>query len=367
MGCSFSENENSIAATNGILKVKIDSKSPKTEFSKQIATLSILGLEETERSLLDGISRLIQTEEDIIIFDDQLLTGYRFNKQGKFLNSINSVGKGPNEYEQITDVIYRNNNIEIYNGLREELLRYDKFGVFQDKLRIPYTPDRILFIENHYLLSRSNKPSLDSMNYHLIWLDDKMNELKRSNPYDKPNPFPLPLFFSDFRTFKNKTFYSLPFNDTIYGVSNGTAKPLIHFDFGEDWLWTEELLNKQVASMRTVAQKNAPWWIYSWLVSDSRIEVSYYIGFEEIRDGFFNRETNKFYLYSYPWEIQDAEPPHRWLGYEGDQTLMAISTDALELLLMELESDKYKTIGYLSLEQILNSENPVVLKIEYEN
>ena len=125
--------------------------------------IEFIPLETTEESLLDNNLRDITiTEKDIFLFDYN--KGYRFDRRGKFVNSIGSKGQGPEEFvrpmRMAVDTInrwiyffdYTRNIVKYdYNGKHIETLATKGYGF---GLLLINAPGQFVIDNNNYLFSK---------------------------------------------------------------------------------------------------------------------------------------------------------------------------------------------------------------------
>lgn len=106
----------------------------------------ILGLEETEKSRVGAIGKLVKVDTLLFVMDNRLaMRVFVFNANtGKFINSIGKVGNGPGEYTDINDfaVDTSNSTVSLLCG-RNSVLSYDYKGAFKWKKEISLFADKM--------------------------------------------------------------------------------------------------------------------------------------------------------------------------------------------------------------------------------
>ena len=73
---------------------------------------------------------------------------YRYNQNGRYMNSIGAKGRGSNEYIYLTDVMVDNyGNIAIHSMGESALLTYSPDGQFLERKEFPYSPERFFSLK----------------------------------------------------------------------------------------------------------------------------------------------------------------------------------------------------------------------------
>jgi len=118
----------------------------------------LVRLETTNESLIAQINRLIVYENRYFIFDHQNKSIFIFDESGKYISKINSIGKGPGEYIQLSDftIDVKNQRIVLLCDIPSCLIYYDINGQFLDQeknsnLKRYIAADQdVLFFVNHF-------------------------------------------------------------------------------------------------------------------------------------------------------------------------------------------------------------------------
>ena len=174
----------------------------------------IIPLEFNEYSLIDNNSSIKKDGKDLFIYNrNKANPVLHFDMDGNFLNTIGSVGLGPNEFTEILDVIVDENNSTI------EILSYNSIIFFSysgkpfktEKIDIPASS---FTKENDYYWFYIGN-DITYSKYRLFQTDDKFNII---NNYlsDKSNM--LPIMEYNFRQSPFNTFRESFFNN-IYNIN----------------------------------------------------------------------------------------------------------------------------------------------------
>ncbi len=128
-------------------------------------------LESKEESHFSEMSYFLLSTEEFYILDPQKKhMVFRFNSEGKFLNTIGKKGGGPGEYNSAVDALVDGDNIEILsNNVSSDVYRYSKDGDFIEKqiyepkypvsfVKVPETTDYLFYCSfGDFKVSRVSK------------------------------------------------------------------------------------------------------------------------------------------------------------------------------------------------------------------
>jgi hypothetical protein len=217
-----------------IFRLKVDfSNTGKVKMSDLFSEIKYIPLE-TNPDCLIGYMHIAVFGKDIIIGSSTgAINGgqglYRFSDEGKFLNKIGILGRGPGEYSDYCDVCLIGDTVFVLSTFTRNINCYTLNGVFLKNyhLNIDAPPKSIVQLNDKSYMISLSRPS--SMGY-LIKTDRNFN-IKTGYIKKLPlNGTPLP---SMFQKTKNQIFYYYNYIDTIFDISQGYPVPSIKVDFGE--------------------------------------------------------------------------------------------------------------------------------------
>ena len=153
---------------------------------------------------------------------------HRFNQNGKYLNSIGSYGRGPNEYIYLTDVMVdHHGNIGIYSVGTGVLLTYSPEGLFLERIELPYSPERFASLNGfhyHYMGMVGS-----GMDYRLYVTDNSGQTVGTFIPSPAAPAVPNAQTFS----LSGSTLNLCPAEgNDIYHLNDGKMEVAYNFDFG---------------------------------------------------------------------------------------------------------------------------------------
>ena len=195
----------------GFLSIPVDSNEDNSlKLSEISESVEAIELEVTDESLISSVMDVLYTDNYYIIRDRKNLMS--FDKKGKFIRKIGSVGQGPGEYENIIDVAVDNDNEKIFIYTNKgKIICYDFNGFFLKETPTEYYKNiRNIFWIDGKLLAASEQVNNDSSNLHHIVL----YSISATN---------LSVIDSiEITKFKSESFGAIVYNDYISQERNNT-------------------------------------------------------------------------------------------------------------------------------------------------
>jgi hypothetical protein len=193
--------------------------------------IEFLPLETTDECLLDEELDITVTRTDILVYD--LNKGYRFDRNGKFINSIGTRGQGPRELVKPMKMTVDTLNRWVYFFDIGKVVKYDYEGNFVETFRMEFgryrlalvTPGLFLIDYPNYLFSKPNE------RFSMYFYSEKEKRLlsRFSCDYDKKIPG-MAICFPIVYKFNNDLYLKDFWSDTIYvadGVYDANAYAVI--------------------------------------------------------------------------------------------------------------------------------------------
>lgn len=189
-------------------------------------SIKYIPLETNDFSLFGEIDKLcMDSQDNIFVLDKQGTNAiYMFGRKGEFKRRIGQIGRGPGEYDEISDFnVYRDSVIEIYDAGQDKIIRYDTVGKMIDEINgITMGDARFFHIGDTLGFYRSN--GNNAFNLRVIIKDKESSYLKQTcgEWRDKGN-----YFHSD----GSHIYCTDNYNDTLYLITQGTLDPFLYIDF----------------------------------------------------------------------------------------------------------------------------------------
>ena len=110
----------------------------------------IVPLETTPECLISPIDKLEIADDKLYLLDNEQDFIFIFSRQGKFINKIDDIGRGPEEYYELSDFHIDDSLIYVTVGSgRNKVICYDLNGVYQKSFATGYPAQRITTDSNY--------------------------------------------------------------------------------------------------------------------------------------------------------------------------------------------------------------------------
>ncbi|WP_129588220.1 6-bladed beta-propeller [Capnocytophaga sp. oral taxon 878] len=204
------------------------------DFGNIVKEVKIVPLETTKNSLLDGIYKVITTDEYIYIMDNfkgkSLII---FTKEGKFIKRL-SHGQGPGELQRLYDIDYDFQTNELIAYQHSFFLFFDKEGNFLRQERLPINFDNFISLDNGYILRTApvqGNTHLDDKEGYTFLFTDKIFTLKSVAVYQP----------KDIKAMSAHTY--LYKNDSLITLAGRYSDSIYKYDAKKNKLYTEFVLD----------------------------------------------------------------------------------------------------------------------------
>lgn len=169
---------------NSIKKLDLNpflGKKTEFDFGSLVEEVKLIPLETTNESLVDGIYKIITTDEYIYIMDKYKGRNVIiFDRNGKFIKRFKQ-GQGPGEFSRLYDVDYDFNKNELVAYQHSFLLFFDKIGNFLRQERLPLGFNNFVVTDDGYIFKTLSKQGgnlhLGEKEKYTLLVTDKKFEL----------------------------------------------------------------------------------------------------------------------------------------------------------------------------------------------
>jgi hypothetical protein len=215
------------------IKVDIDKEPKVVDFNDYFVSSNVIALESIDESIFSRIDRLCLFNEQIYILDKQMNTVFIFNSNGKFIKKIHKIGKGPQEYQSLTDftIDRENGQIVLYSDRPYKLFFYDLSGNLIKTKKLNDLYNSISSLNGKIIFRNKHDDHKEYLLYAYDIKKDKMNGFFRLNQKDK-------IFKNDFIAHrpaltKDKFIHvSFPYSNLIYEYNDNSQAAKYFIDFG---------------------------------------------------------------------------------------------------------------------------------------
>lgn len=216
-------------------KITIDlSKTIEGNYDDYFSLKKVIYLD--KKSPLGQVSLIRQYKEKLFILDKKNTQQlFCFDLEGKLIWEFKSRGKGPLEYNQISDFVIneKKGTIDVLDSGSYKIINLDiNTGVAKTEFKLGfYGTEMVLCKNGNYLIYTGNLTVNNDLNYKLLLANSKQEVFSRNLPvyeYEKDK------YFVGYRSLEkctNTIYFTETLNDTIYTVKNDTLKTAYYVDF----------------------------------------------------------------------------------------------------------------------------------------
>ena len=217
--------------------------------SEYFSPIELVALETSDVSLVGGGPNVFF--RDSFIFVSSLTTTrvipeqrniLVFNRNGKFLNKIGALGRGPGEYIGINNIFFSHERQTIYVFDGFNIFEYEFCGLFIRSFPVPVVDGQGLWnvscVEDDVFVGSFLSGYLENLEYKYCLFDNNGEIIKcfPNNYYtDNMTTGNSWVISSTFASFKidDKLYLKDNINDTLYTLVNMDLQPMFVFDFGK--------------------------------------------------------------------------------------------------------------------------------------
>ena len=200
---------------------------------KLFSKIEIISLETNEQSLIQKISKVIEYNSRLYILDSRQKAILIFDKAGKFISKIHTVGRAPSEYSLLYDIA-----INTYSETLEALdpmgkiITYDLKGNYISSIYLPHPPMA------YHLISILNKYSILLHTEPYITTDDTFRIFSRkadsiTKQFNKQQEFIAWNIKGPLQVYKDTLFYSQAIHNEVYKIINDSLYHAYSWTFGK--------------------------------------------------------------------------------------------------------------------------------------
>lgn len=346
------------------------------DITKLIREISFTPLETGTDFLIGDIHKVLSDSDSYFIHDRNNNKLLRFDYDGRFLNTIGNIGRGPNEVIAIWDVALdkKNKLISILDSASGKLVRYDYSGIFFDTKPMYFFYKQHEYDVNSLVFNKGksfNKiQQLGSFSLILANLDQSPTH--KAFEYNFVNNRPINNFTTirPLRKFNNKIYYHHPHSNGIWKILNNKLIPFIKFNYEKyglsDDAWnfkinrekmSDLLLNHTYFNGEYVVNDKICFFMINGKNKGSSVffnqktqNVIYGSNFKETSDKPFNLE-----LFGNPISCRDD---NFFISVKSTVDLYNLKNKILKYPVMK---DKITKKDWAKLERIDETDNPIIV------
>lgn len=179
-----------------------------------------------------SVDKIIFVKDKIYILDKKFAKGvFIYSKNGEFIKRVGNIGRGPGEYDGVSDFDFDDNKI-IISDHPNKLLIFNEKGDFISRMTSDFTFSSFISVDNGYLFFNRYRSSVDNCFFNVIKTDKNLKFMQGYLPYKKDLLHSNTLsYVSHFVRTDNEILFSQGFTNTVYSYKNGQFTAKIKFNF----------------------------------------------------------------------------------------------------------------------------------------
>jgi|GEM_PF-3491208 len=367
IGCSENKSDNSAIANKDEFRVfDLNIESEKVKITDLIDNVEVIQLEETSDGLIGEVRQLFYDQNKFVVNDgaDHL---YVYTDEGEFISKVDRKGGGPIEYGAIQSFWLKRDTLLIYDIWRKSLKQYDLYGTYLGEVRVPIRVSHLYPNDTEYIGDMDRASLATDQRFNLIFFDHNFSKVTQSVPFKDSIPFPG-LAKNNFDLYGNKVVYKETFGDTVYIIDGRSTSPLLKLNFGEEYFWNDtEMIRDGNRALIEINRREKVWYLDAE-VGSRKVYISVSTSFSDsgLMQFLLDRSTGdlvKIDLRKSNEEKYSISP----LMWKEGALLVSLPTYDLEQITQALAPSKIQLRGGSNLESIINSENPVLAWIKFNN
>ena len=199
--------------------------------------IDYIPLETSSRCLIDQNAHFLVCEDFYLIGEDHQDLR-KFNLDGKFIGIFANNGRGPGEYQIITNLYFDadNQNVILFDGISNRLLYYNKQGVFEKSFDLPIPASNLHHLSGSTFIGESNYQLVMGSIHYSYFLFDSSGKVEPLYPQKENLKSMEVLVGSIFFKSGKLAYYMPPFCDTLYQFNMSQLVRKTHFKQGKLFL-----------------------------------------------------------------------------------------------------------------------------------
>lgn len=351
--------------------INIDVNATKVDFFESIESVEFVRLEETDNSLLERVYHYLPVPGGFAIPQKGSKKVFVFSETGEYRSVIDRFGQGPEEHSGFCCYWEEDGGVALFGRMMKVHI-YDLEGNHMGTKKLSFKgageAQAGYPYQDGYIVTTSGKLqqdfSLDVAGHHVVFFDNKLQIKFVRIPVKEVHPFPFGLS-KELIHHGDDIYYKKVLRDSVYKVVGDDLEPFMRFDFGDLWSWNDP--NTKYSMSTAFQEKKREDMIYEFepLFGKEKVFITYYYTLKKYYRGYVDIGSGKFY----PFNLRKADReefkiiPIDWFG---DRLLFSVDTYELEEFVQRLGKEKYSIKGNVALDEILQSENPVLAWVTFK-
>lgn len=351
--------EQSAVQEESFLSYNVNWDSPKSIF-EAMDEVELLVLEETPKSLIGVIRRILINEGHIFVLSNKSRGIFKFKITGEFVDKIEAVGGGPNEYRTLDDIVISGGALFGLDSKRQRVLKWSLDFDFLNSFKLGFWADRMIPLNEGFAFD-SKFHLVQGSAVNLASSDRNFDYQWGGVPFEQARGLVLG-GGNVFSKFANTVHYHPAFKDTVYKLNEASRKvePVYRFEYGEFWKFNDQFkTDDELFTLFNGDSSNFDEMVLSsnFLESDEVILQSIVLFPSYLAVGVrIDKEKDEVLPVSFMLDsdVRNAINP---IYLDGARIFASVNVDNLKLILDRRE-DLRTTLGKN------NGENPVIISFK---
>lgn len=273
-----------------VIKIALDSSLEPQGFIDKVSDIRFISLETTQQSIINRIDKCIVKGDRFYILDKKQQSVFVFTNEGKFITRINRLGKGANEYIELTDFeIGEEGELIVFDAISQRILFSNNEFDFIKSLKV-CAGDKMLRLNDENFIIYADIPEKKGYAIHVFGGNDSIKQtLFPASDDEGIRPAYNREKHLDYQNGKVRFIRSYDYN--VYEIRNDSLSIQHRFDFGNKNM-PEGLLKGTYPEVFQKVLKDV-----SVQMLENYIETEHWITFEANGTGvFYEKMKNRYYI-----------------------------------------------------------------------
>jgi len=346
--------------SKNLIKINLATKIKTLMIKDLIKDIKIIRLETSKECTIQEYSKIITTENNIYILDRRNSVIYSFNKEGKYLEKLCTLGRGPQDYLELSDFIVSQETIVVLDRIEKKILTYDlNFNFIEKNKFIGASYFEIDNYNNFYTYNEClREKAVSFINSEGEVIKSYLNQPKYCQYMSFDSEQPL-------NKFNNMILLTKWFDYNVYSITKDSCSIRYTFDFGNN-NYDKDMFDTQEASVfMNNIYKNK-----KCVISiDNYIETQNWISFYANSGILYNKNTKQSIILSnldIPYNILSTPKCYS----NGYYTSTISASNIINCWSKTASMDKYKEFQFLTKfknEKVNENDNDWIIQFKLKN
>lgn len=243
---------------------------PDKHLFDYVKNVEVTLLEETDSSLFGSIAKVIYDQNFIYVLEGKGKTLYKFTSSGKYVQHLNNVGKGPDQYKVIDDFHIDAGEIVLLDGQNRKLIFLSKVFDFLRQQSSDFHAYKFKVLDNGYVFDNNYYPVQDTIYASLVITNNQLDIQEVLLPFENERQYSLAN--NSIQSMNGGYYYRKTYSDTVFYIDEKTdIAPTFRLDFGENWKFGQlksDMAVYNVMSRKTPIEGEMVSWLDVWTNDD---------------------------------------------------------------------------------------------------